>query len=314
MDLVETGSAPVPEGAFVEWVRAGDGTELRVARWCPPAARRGTVVLLHGRTEFIEKYFELIEELLERGYAVCTFDWRGQGRSQRPLANPHKGHVDDFAHYLADLRQVLDEVVLPHCPGPFVALAHSMGGNVALRFLAEHPEAFAAAMFSAPMWGLGRPVRPPWWMRALAGGASAVGLAGAYLPGGGDYGERSRAFEGNSLTRDPRRFERFAGQVSADPRLALGGATFGWARHAIRSIDAVHEPGFAEAIAVPICVCTGSEDAVVSGAAHRALVDRLPNAVHEVFSGALHEILMETDEHREQFLAAFDRLVTRARP
>ena len=52
----------------------------------PPERPRGTVVLLTGRGEFIEKYAtEVVGELLERGFAVVALDWRGQGLSDRPL-------------------------------------------------------------------------------------------------------------------------------------------------------------------------------------------------------------------------------------
>ena len=50
---------------------------------CRPA---GTCVLLNGQTEFIEKYFEVIDELRGRGFAVATMDWRGQGGSGRMTA------------------------------------------------------------------------------------------------------------------------------------------------------------------------------------------------------------------------------------
>ena len=79
MSLVETDADPVPKGAVVDWLGASDGTRFRVARWCPPDATRGTVVVLPGRTEFIEKYFEVIDSLLKRGFCAAALDWRGQG-------------------------------------------------------------------------------------------------------------------------------------------------------------------------------------------------------------------------------------------
>src|ERR1043165_5844405 len=44
----------------------------------PAIPFRGVCVLLNGQTEFIEKYFEVIDELRGRGFAVATMDWRGQ--------------------------------------------------------------------------------------------------------------------------------------------------------------------------------------------------------------------------------------------
>ncbi len=61
------------------------GATLRAARFdaAPDVPARGTCILLNGQTEFIEKYFEVIDELRGRGFAVATMDWRGQGGSGR---------------------------------------------------------------------------------------------------------------------------------------------------------------------------------------------------------------------------------------
>ncbi|MBW2666702.1 MAG: alpha/beta hydrolase, partial [Deltaproteobacteria bacterium] len=101
LTLVATERDPVPHGAEVDRITAADGTVLRVARWLPSGGTRGTVVILNGRTEFVEKYFEVIGDLLRRHYAVATLDWRGQGLSDRPLRNRHKGHVRDFGLYVS---------------------------------------------------------------------------------------------------------------------------------------------------------------------------------------------------------------------
>ena len=93
---------------------------------------RGTVVILHGRTEFIEKYFETVNDLRRRGFAVAAFDARGQGGSARLLGNPRKGHVRDFADHVNDFETIMQEVVLPDCPPPYYVLAHSTGATVAL--------------------------------------------------------------------------------------------------------------------------------------------------------------------------------------
>ncbi len=74
------------------------------------------MVVLTGRAEFIEKYStEIVGELLARGYAVAAMDWRGQGLSDRPLADRGKGHIDNFTTYMADVRLFLDSVVGPCC-------------------------------------------------------------------------------------------------------------------------------------------------------------------------------------------------------
>ena len=105
--LLATPDNPIPPGATLLSVRTADGLSLRVATWAPTArVVHGTVCLVQGRAEFIEKYFETVAELRGRGFHVVAFDWRGQGGSDRTVEDPHKGHVDDFAEYRLDLAAV----------------------------------------------------------------------------------------------------------------------------------------------------------------------------------------------------------------
>ena len=62
-----------------------------MAIWNSTGTARASVVLFGGRGEFIEKYAtEVVGELLARGFAVLSMDWRGQGLSSRMLADPAK--------------------------------------------------------------------------------------------------------------------------------------------------------------------------------------------------------------------------------
>src|SRR5579859_3255075 len=99
MKLVSIPANPVPDNAVAGSIKTPDGVSLRFARFAPPPGRKGTVVLLQGRAEFIEKYFETVRDLRARGFAVATLDWRGQGLSDRALRNPRKGYVRDFSRY-----------------------------------------------------------------------------------------------------------------------------------------------------------------------------------------------------------------------
>ena len=143
---------PADRYAFLQ----SGAARLRYAWWNAAGTPRGTVLVLPGRVEFIEKYAtEVVGELLERRFVVVGFDWRGQGLSDRPLADHDKGHIDRFETYISDLRLFLDTVVAPEAPRPILALCHSMGGHLFLRSLSLHGNApFAAAVLTAPMTGL----------------------------------------------------------------------------------------------------------------------------------------------------------------
>ncbi|MEY4305747.1 MAG: hypothetical protein RIT52_1922, partial [Pseudomonadota bacterium] len=66
-----------PAGGYARWLQAADGVQLRVGVW-PEGGTKGTVFLLPGRTEYIEKYGRAASDLAQRGYATVSIDWRGQ--------------------------------------------------------------------------------------------------------------------------------------------------------------------------------------------------------------------------------------------
>lgn len=289
------------------------GGRLRYCLWKAPGPSRGTVVLLQGRAEFIEKYaMEVVGELRDRGFSTYAVDLRGQGLSSRMLPDHDKGHIDDFATYVADLALFLDTVLVPEARVPRLLFSHSTGGNVALRYLAaEGCRHFAAAVFSSPMTGL-----PKGGLIRLATGLLGL-IPGAdrwYAPSTGPYDAEKHPFAGNDVTHDERRYDFTRQWFAADPRLTLGGPTIGWLRAAFRSFDVLNAPGTLEKIDLPTLIVSGTEDTVVDTATHLAAVARLPLAEHAVVEGARHELLMETDPRRAQFWAAFDRLAARTCP
>ncbi len=282
-------------------------TRLRYAWWNALGPARGTVLILPGRLEFIEKYaIEVVGELLSRGFAVVAFDWRGQGLSDRPLPDRDKGHIDRFETYLADLRLFLDTIVAPDMPKPLLALCHSMGGHLFLRSLALHGSVpFAAGVTIAPMTGLKREtllrnvlrLTPP--LRAVER---------RYLYGTGPFNPAKFPFEGNVLTHDERRFRFTEEWFAVDPRLSLGGPTIGWCRQALRSMAVAQAPGVLEDIDLPVLVVSAGQDDLVDSASHGPVAARLRHGELLTIDGARHEVLMETDDIRAQFWDAFDRL------
>jgi lysophospholipase len=283
------------------------GARIRCAWWNATGTARGTVVVLTGRGEFIEKYAtEVVGELLGRGYAVAAMDWRGQGLSDRPLADRGKGHIDHFSTYMADVRMFLEAVVAPDAPKPVLALCHSMGGHILMRDMAENgPGPLSAALFVSPMTGLYREAM----LRSILMLMPEIpAVDERYLFGTGPFVLLAREFNSNFVTRDERRYRFTDDWFTADPRLALGGPTLGWARQAIRSMTAAQAPGYLERIDVPLLLITAGEDRLIDQRTHAPIVARLRHGEHFTIARALHEIMMETDDVRALFWEAFDRL------
>ena len=289
----------------------GAGARLRYACWNVPGTApdrtKGTVVVLGGRGEFIEKYAtEIVGELLGRGYAVVSMDWRGQGLSDRPLADRNKGHIDNFATYIADLKLFLETVVTPEAPRPVLALCHSMGAHIVMRALAENGSGpFSAGVLVSPMTALKREAM----LRSVLMVMPEVpAVDDRYLFGTGPFVLLAREFNANFVTHDERRY-RFTEQwFAADPRLALGGPTLGWGRQAVRSMSLALAPGYLERIDLPLVLITAGQDPLIDSRNHAPVVARLRHGEHFTIAGAKHEVMMETDDLRALFWEAFDRL------
>ena len=300
---------PVPSGATVGYFAGKDNVRLRFARWdATRGPRRGTACVFPGRGEAIEKYFEVIADLRRRGFAVAIHDWRGQGGSERLLPNPRKGHVASFADYDADLFRFMKEIVLPDCPPPYIALGHSMGGNILLRQSIISGLWFDRLVLSAPLLDIARerlPL-PPALARLYASVAGLGPLGTFYIPGGGDRSEEMRGFEGNPFTSDRERFERHRQLIETRPDLGLGSPTVGWARAAYRSCAMLMAPEFATKVRIPMLLVAAGQDRIVSSSAIETFASRLKIGARVALAGSNHELLQERDEIRLRFWAAFD--------
>ena len=309
MKLIDLSENPLPPGGEAVRVGLGSGLSLRVGVWAPPAGMpcRGTVAILPGRSEFVEKYAEVVSELLARQFAVAVLDWRGQGGSSRLLRDPRRGHVGRFADYAADLDAMLLQVLV-RLPPPRFAVAHSMGGTVALMRAARGGQGFHRIVLSAPMLEIGG-LRWPGGARLLAAAMAGVGGGGVLIPGGSRRTPLGLPFEGNLLTSDRKRYAAFGALARAAPELTIGAPTIGWVHAAFGAMAALGAPGALDRAAVPVLAIGCGRDRVVDTATTERVVARMKLGRTIVVTGALHEIMMERDALRSQFWAAFDRFV-----
>jgi lysophospholipase len=287
-----------------EWFTGAGRARLRAALLAPSGRARGSVILSGGRTEPIEKYFEVAGELAGRGFVVLVHDWRGQGLSHRLLAEPLKGHAHGYDDFLTDYAALI-EAFEARLPKPWVAMGHSMGGCLTALALAKGEDRFAAAVLSAPMFAIFTPPLKPALARLVAGALSGVGLGGA-LVAGARLVTPPAAFEDNLLTHDPRRYARNVEQVAQHPDLALGAPTWGWLTFAFAATGELQHGDGAPNVATPVTVAAAGDDRIVDNRLVRLVADRFPHSRYLEIPGAYHELVQETDPIRAQFWAAFD--------
>lgn len=300
--------AEAPDGAEAVWLRADDGVRLRAARLGRGEA--GTVLLIPGRTEYIEKYGRAAVALAERGLGTLVLDYRGQGLADRSGRDTRLGHVADFAEYQRDVAAFFAYATALDMPRPWVLLGHSLGGAIGLRALTRGAPV-AAAVFSAPMWGIriAPALRP---VVSLIGWIAArFGLEDWRMPGTGARGYVLTASpEDNLLTTDPDMLAYMQRQVRTVPALELGGPSVTWvarARAECLELRAITDPG------LPTLTLLPGDEGIVDLAAIRTLTTRWPQAELVEMPGARHEVMMETPERRAAFFDAVARMAQTAR-
>jgi lysophospholipase len=287
------------------------GAQLRAARFAadPAVAARGICVLLNGQTEFIEKYFEVIDELRGRGFGVATMDWRGQGASSRTLGDDsRKSYVGDFSEYDEDLDTLMNWVVRPMLAEgqrPF-SLAHSMGGHNLLRYLVKHPDSFGACVLSAPMIGISLRGQREWLVRLVTRFEIWRGNRSGWVWGMEERDPHRVTFQTQLVTTDAERFERTQMLLREHPDLRLAGATWGWLSAALGSMDWLRAPGRAETIRAPKLIVGAGKDRICLTNETRAFAGRAPNTTYLEIESAEHEIMMERNPVRARFWSAFD--------
>ena len=251
----------------------------------------------------------MVGELRRRGFAVAVLDWRGQGGSSRLTRSAMKGHVADFSNYEEDLAHFMKGVVLPDCPAPYYALAHSMASTVLFRAATKRGCWFSRMVMTAPMIQLlGLPVSQGLYGR-LADGLTLFGLGRQVIPGGNKVSWTNPPFDGNPLTSDRERFFRNLSVLQAAPGLAVGPPTIGWLNAACEAMAQLASEKFAPRIRVPSLLIAAGDDQIVSSEAIEDFSSRLRAGSQLVLRGSRHEILQERDSIREQFWAAFDAYV-----
>lgn len=302
---------PPPPGLDLRFHTLPDGSRLRLATARPAGEPRGTVLILQGRNETLEKYFETMGDLLAEGYAVASFDWRGQGASGRATPLPSVGHIESIDQLAHDLEHVLHALVPERCPRPVAILAHSLGGLVALHAMACIETAVERMVLTAPLVQIpGSPAA-----RRLIGAVCSL----LHWTGLGFLPLRRAALPGtdprrSDLSSDPARLRRNADLARAVGDWAVGGLSASWLRAVLRACHQLQRSDTVARLSVPTLILTAGGDTVVSPQGSSQLAWRMRVGHGITVPGARHELLQEADRFRAPAMAATLAFIEEALP
>jgi lysophospholipase len=280
--------------------------QLRTAFWNLQSTK-GTIILQSGRTEFIEKYYEVIEEFVFRGFAVAMMDWRGQGLSSRTAKDKRLGHIDKFETYDEDFKSVMSNCFESKCPKPFIGFGHSMGGCLLTSYFISEDNLFDKCILCAPMVSVRANSLSRRIVRAL-GMLEILGLGSFPMQKPSwdeEKGWTEEPFEENALTSDKRRFNRSYRLISRFPELGVKGISVGWLKHALKRTNQFKSLDWTKAVKNPLLLLDATEDKLVNSQLNKDLLGQ-SSLVTIRSINSQHEIMMENDEIREEAWKAID--------
>jgi len=295
----------MPASASIDVWTAPDGWRLRRFDWPSEApAPRGRILWQGGRGDIFEKYLELFAHWHDQGWSITSLDWRGQGGSGRLSPDPHVGHIDDFASYIADFGAFW-QLWQAEAPGPTVLMGHSMGGHLTLRAMTEGEAQPDAAVLVAPMLG----IRTPLGARLGERMARMIGGLGNSARAAWKVNEKPGTLETRQalLTHDPDRYEDELWWQSARPELLLGPPSWRWVIEAFASTRALRGDARLKSMRVPVLMLVAQADQLVDARAALGVAQRLPDArVVRFGKESAHEILREADPVRNRAIGEID--------
>lgn len=112
------------------WFTSQDGTKLH--GWFLPAKTskpRGTIIQFHGNAENISTHYLSLVWLLEKGFNLFTWDYRGYGKSE--------GSADQAGIYHDSLAALEKGRELHQDRGLFIVYGQSLGGAISIRALPD---------------------------------------------------------------------------------------------------------------------------------------------------------------------------------
>jgi len=143
------------------WFDSCGAGKIHCCRWSPEGQPKAVLQIVHGITEYVERYDAFANFLTERGFVVVAEDHMGHGQSVNGDGIEGYFHggwfnaVEDTWHLLRETKEEYPDL-------PYILLGHSMGSFMARSILYLHPDSgIDGAVISGTCW------QPPFAMPAI---------------------------------------------------------------------------------------------------------------------------------------------------
>jgi lysophospholipase len=291
---------PAPNNLQYQTFIAEPGVALRTATIDVESAK-GTVVFVPGFTGTIEMSMQTISQLNKAGFRVAAIEYRGQGKSYRPISNPEKGYVEDFALLASDLAKFARHVKRDGEPLFFFSI--SKGAHITMRMAAEQGVDVSAFALVVPMIQINTGDLDYSFVKRLAHTLNALGLGRMYAPGNAQWPPQPLVFgEANGCNSNPQTAQLQSAMFTLDETLRTRGATIKWLKETTDSTDKLLSPGFMSALTQPVKIFTAGDDRLVRSDVATMFCSSLSNCEVTHFEEARHCINRESQERMNEII------------
>lgn len=258
------------------------------------------IVILPGRTEPIIKYAELTYDFRDLGMDFYLMNHRGQGESSRLLEDGHKGYVREYENFRKDLKIFLDQFVLNKGYKKIHLIAHSMGGAIALDYLANNPNPFASVTTIAPMLEIETGKYSHAFAKIVSRSMILIGKGKDYTIGQA-RGAHGRTHQDSLVTSSAARHYMARDLELENEYLLMGGVTHRWINEILKAGKRMFKER-KKLKDIPILMFQAGDDHYVRPSRQNDTCDSLKFCKLVHYETAKHEILQESDPIRDSAL------------
>lgn len=267
---------------------------------------KATVVILHGFTESIGKFYETAYYFLTSGFHVWMLQQRGHGKSFRGTQDPALVKIEHYEDLILDLHHFVTEQVKKAVDTeryPLYLFGHSMGGGVSGCYLERYPGVFEKAVLSSPMMELNSGGTPAWLAASYAALMKLLKKGEKYMPGSTPFsGEPDFA---NSCSNCEERYNYWFEVIKAHPEYQMSCSAITTALELLKLTREVTAKKNCRRVRTKVLliqagkdtmVKSGGQDAFIRGIGEWGKKIVLPEAKHEIYFGQDKDLQIYWDQ------------------
>ncbi len=233
--------------------------------YLPAVDAKAAIIMVHELGEHISRYKEMAAYFNSRNYSFTGLDLPGHGRS-----SGKRGHIDNFGEYNDIISAMVDFVRSREGGISLVLYGHSMGGAVALNYLAGS-ELMDKAIVTSPWLRLA--VSPSPFKIFLAGIMNRI-MPSLLQPSGLDPGD---------ISSDNNVVENYAADPLVHNKISVR-------LFASATANAHKLMEITEGINIPVLLMHGADDRITSAGGSAVFADRNSKAELKIWEKGLHEL------------------------